>query len=89
MIKYSSGFKLAEEDLNLRGPGEFFGTAQHGILPLKAGNILRDVDLIEKAKISVTGLIANDPELKSNELSKLRAEILHQYSGRLKLLSIG
>jgi len=89
MIKYSSGFKIAEEDLSLRGPGEFFGTAQHGVLPLKAGNIVKDVELIEKAKQAAAGLISNDPELKSAELSPLRAGIIKQYSNRLELLKIG
>jgi ATP-dependent DNA helicase RecG len=89
MEKYSSGFKLAEEDLNLRGPGEFFGTAQHGILQLKAGNLIKDVELIEKAKQAAASLLAGDPELKSPELSHLRAEIIKQYANRLELLMIG
>lgn len=89
MQKYSSGFKVAEEDLDLRGPGEFFGTAQHGLLDLKAGNILKDFDLIESAKAVASDIINEDPELKDPVHSKLKAEVIRQYSNRLELLKIG
>jgi len=89
MLNNSSGFDVAEADLDLRGPGEFFGTAQHGLLDLKAGNIIRDAGLIEQAKSTAAGIVDKDPELKTREYSKLRTELIRKYSGRLDLLMVG
>ena len=50
MERVSSGFELAEEDLRLRGPGQFFGSMQHGIGDLKIANVLRDTDILMKAR---------------------------------------
>ena len=50
MERVSSGFELAEEDLRLRGPGQFFGSRQHGIGDLKIANVLRDTDILMKAR---------------------------------------
>jgi len=89
MLKYSSGFKIAEADLDLRGPGEFFGTAQHGLLDLKAGNLVRDFDIIEKAKTTAADILDKDPSLKDPEFSHLKAELIRHYSNRIELLKIG
>lgn len=64
MVKTSDGFKIAEEDLNIRGPGEFFGTRQSGMPDLKVANIIRDSDILTKARKEAFNLIENDPELK-------------------------
>ena len=72
-----------------RRRGEFFGMAQHGLLDLKAGHILKDFDLIESAKAVASDIINEDPELKHPVHSKLKAEVIRQYSNRLELLKIG
>ena len=63
MVSYSSGFKLAEIDLNLRGPGEIYGIKQSGIPDLKMAS-LTDSITIEKARIEAQKIIEEDPELK-------------------------
>jgi len=89
MLKYLSGFKVAEADLDLRGPGEFFGTAQHGLLVLKAGNIVKDIKIIEQAKLTASEITSADPDLKTPAFAKLKSAIIMQYSNRLDLLKIG
>lgn len=67
MEKYSSGFKLAEIDLELRGPGEIYGIRQSGIPDLKMAS-LTDVVTIEKARKSAEKIIDQDPLLKNYPL---------------------
>lgn len=68
------GFKLAEEDLRLRGPGEFFGTRQSGLPDLQLA-ILADLPLLEAARDQALRLIESDPQLSFPEHSALRAEV--------------
>ncbi|MCX5778087.1 MAG: ATP-dependent DNA helicase RecG [Elusimicrobia bacterium] len=89
MLTISSGFRLAEEDLSLRGPGEFFGTAQHGIPALKAGNLIHDIDIIQKARSAAESLSGGDPHLWASSNQPLKIALLSAYSGRLSLLNIG
>ena len=64
MIRTNNGFKIAEADLNIRGPGEFFGTRQSGIPNFKIANIIHDATLLETAKKEAELLIKADPVLK-------------------------
>lgn len=63
MVKTTDGFKIAEEDLNIRGPGEFFGTRQSGMPDLKVANLLRDAKILEIARKEAFSLIERDPTL--------------------------
>jgi ATP-dependent DNA helicase RecG len=67
----NDGFKLAEEDLRLRGPGEYFGTRQSGMPDLKVAQ-LTDVELIEEARSEALRLLDEDPELAWQEHDTLR-----------------
>ncbi|HLV10480.1 MAG TPA: ATP-dependent DNA helicase RecG [Halanaerobiales bacterium] len=60
MTETADGFKIAEEDLKIRGPGEFFGTRQHGIPDLKVANIFKDQKLIVQARKDARNIISND-----------------------------
>ena len=64
MVEISDGFKLAEEDLKLRGPGEFFGRHQHGLGDLKIANALEDTDLLLKAREAALITIENEENFK-------------------------
>lgn len=75
LCTYSSGFDLAEEDLKLRGPGEFFGARQAGLSDLRAADLIRDVRLLEAARSEAEALLEADPYLKSAENSLLRAAL--------------
>ncbi|MHB8170029.1 MAG: ATP-dependent DNA helicase RecG [Thermincolia bacterium] len=70
MVSTTDGFVIAEEDLELRGPGEFFGTRQSGLPDLKIANILRDVEVLEAAREEAFGLIGEDPGLDGYGLLK-------------------
>ena len=83
----TDGFRIAEEDLRLRGPGEFFGTRQSGLPDLRAANIIRDADLLEKARAEAFELIQQDPGLSRYPL--LRDLLRRKWQGRLGLISVG
>ncbi len=75
MEKTSDGFKIAEEDLRIRGPGELAGTKQSGLPDLHMSNLIRDADILEQSRIAAFEIISNDPDLVKIEHNKLR-EIL-------------
>ncbi len=74
MLKTADGFRIAEEDLAIRGPGEFFGTRQSGMPDLKIANIIRDAGLLEIARNEATAMVDRDPEMKHSPLLKARVE---------------
>ena len=65
MTKTGDGFKIAEEDLRLRGPGDFFGRRQHGLPVLKAADLSCDMALLRDARQAAEEVLAADPELRS------------------------
>lgn len=72
MQKYTDGFSLSEKDLELRGPGEFFGTRQHGMPDLKVANPIKDLAILERARKEAEELVKADPDLRAPELQPLR-----------------
>jgi len=75
------GFVIAEEDLKLRGPGEFFGTRQSGLPDLKIADIIKDVQTLQLARKEALKLLESDPELKNEENIRLREEISRRFMG--------
>ena len=63
MTASSDGFYIAEKDLELRGPGEFFGTRQHGLPELKLADLVRHIKILEEAKICAAMTLSEDPGL--------------------------
>ncbi len=63
MRRTNDGFVIAEKDLQLRGPGEFFGTRQHGLPPLKIANLYQDLQILEETTAAVRKLLKEDPSL--------------------------
>ena len=85
----NDGFRIAEEDLRLRGPGELLGTRQHGIPEFKAADLATDFELLEQARDDAADLIRQDPHLRQREHQTLHTALLRQYGPMLKLASIG
>ena len=75
MTSTTDGFKISETDLKLRGPGEFFGTRQHGLPSLRIANLYRDMDILKEAQKAAQDLIKRDPELKMEENIDLKREL--------------
>ena len=84
-----NGFKIADEDLKQRGYGDFFGKQQHGVPNFKLADIINDIDIIKKARLSAFELIKNDPHLRSPANRLLRDKFMTDYSERLKFIETG
>ena len=87
LTKSSDGFLIAEEDLRLRGPGEFAGTAQSGGDEMRFGDLIADIDVYRDAKLAAQRIIASDPELQHVEHSGLRELLRKQPSTRSLVVS--
>ena len=77
------GFKIAEADLEIRGPGEFLGTRQSGSLPFRMANLVRDKDWLLQARDRAINLLQTDPDLLKTEHRSLRA--YYEREGTLQL----
>jgi ATP-dependent DNA helicase RecG len=84
MESTGDGFKIAEEDLLIRGPGEFFGTRQAGLPDLKIASIIRDIAVLEAARKAAFALADADPYLEGYPL--LRERLQKKWMGRLELV---
>ena len=76
MEESNNGFYIAEEDLKIRGPGEIFGTRQHGLPDMKLADMVRHMDILTTARDEAKALIADDPGLKKIENKQLRQRII-------------
>ena len=75
LTESSDGFRIAEEDLKLRGPGDFFGSRQHGLPALKAADLSCDMPLLAEARDAAQALLQRDPTLSEGEHAPLRRRI--------------
>jgi ATP-dependent DNA helicase RecG len=75
MERTTDGFKIAEADLELRGPGEFLGTRQSGLPGFKMANLVRDVGILQDARQAAFELIRKDPDLKDPSNVYIREEL--------------
>ncbi|MFA5846319.1 MAG: ATP-dependent DNA helicase RecG [Thermodesulfovibrionales bacterium] len=87
MVRSNDGFRIAEEDLIIRGPGEFFGTRQAGMPDLKIANIIRDARLLEVARKEAFALIDKDAELKT--FPELKGHVEKFWRGKIELFKTG
>lgn len=82
MTETNDGFKIAEKDLEIRGPGEFFGVRQHGLPDLKLANIFEDIDVLKSAQKAVEKFINNDVTFKGHE--KMKVELIERFKDKLE-----
>ena len=87
MVSTSNGFHIAETDLKLRGPGEFFGTRQHGLLGFNVANPLRDRELLELARLEAFAIVQD--ESAAMELKELLARLGSGWRQRYRLAEVG
>jgi ATP-dependent DNA helicase RecG len=87
--KTSDGFELAEIDFRLRGPGDLFGTRQHGLPPLLIADLRRDHAVVEEARRDAQQLIESDPELANAAFARLRRMVFRRYGEALDLGDVG
>ena len=85
----SDGFKLAEVDFALRGPGELFGTQQHGLPPFHIANLARDREVLLEVRPIATDMVRNDPGLALPQHAKIRKQVLTRYGKVLELGDVG
>jgi len=85
----TDGFELAELDLKLRGPGDLFGTRQHGLPPLRIADLTRDGAVLAEARRDAQSLVAADPELSSPQWQALKRMLLNRYGKVLDLVEVG
>ncbi len=85
----TDGFELAELDFQLRGPGDLFGTQQHGLPPLRIADLNRDRELLEEARREAQLLIAADPGLKHADHARLRRQMFTRYGKALDISDVG
>jgi ATP-dependent DNA helicase RecG len=89
MEKTTDGFKIAEEDLTLRGPGEFFGIRQSGLPDFRVAHIIRDTPILIEARKEAFRLIQEDPELVHPSHAGVRDILTKRWKGRMELAAIG
>jgi ATP-dependent DNA helicase RecG len=89
LVKYNDGFKIAEQDLKIRGPGEYFGTRQHGLTGLRIGNPLTQMQLLKKAKEETVRLLNSDPKLESRPNLGLKEKLLQRFPEYEKMILVG
>lgn len=86
MSRTTDGFIIAEKDLELRGPGEFFGLEQSGMPNFRFANLLRDQDILNLAREDAFNIIAADPDLQNPENSLLKKVYQQQYTKKEELI---
>ena len=85
MCQTTDGFEIAEQDLELRGPGEIFGTRQHGLPELHISDLVRHSDVLEKAKDAAKSVIDTDPALTLPENRELKRRVEKMFGEDVKL----
>lgn len=89
MLATNDGFEIAEEDLKLRGPGEFFGTAQHGLPAFKIADLVSDNHLLPQTLTAVKTVLSSDPDLTHPENQKLKKYVQATYRQKIVLSRVG
>lgn len=87
MVESNDGFRIAEIDMKLRGPGEFFGTKQSGLPALQIGSIVRDADILEIARSEASGFVSHPPS--EEELRRAVQFIRDHWQRRYGLVQVG
>ena len=88
MIKYSDGFRIAEEDLKIRGPGEYFGSRQHGLTSLRIADPLSQMQLLKRAREEAIKIVKDDGKLETRQNILLKEKLLQRFPEYEKLMLV-
>ena len=75
MTQTNDGFKISEEDLRLRGPGDFFGSRQHGLPEMNIADLCTDVNVLNSAQSAAQDILKADPELSLPQHASLKTAV--------------
>ncbi|MDD5492935.1 MAG: DNA helicase RecG, partial [bacterium] len=89
MLETNDGFKIAERDLQIRGPGEFFGVRQHGLPEFKIADVVHDFALLSHAREMAFALVREDPYLRQERCAALKNFMRDAYGNSLALIQVG
>ena len=89
MEKVVNGFKISDEDLKLRGPGEFYGKKQHGYIKTKLANFNTDKDIVFETKEFANSIVKKDSELNMEPNEPIRVEFMTNFGHMLDFINIG
>jgi ATP-dependent DNA helicase RecG len=89
MEETDDGFRIAEEDLAIRGPGELLGTRQSGVPDFRVASLARDAKVLSEAREDAFALVREDPELSRPEHGQIREVLLQRWGKRLRLARVG
>ncbi|MGB9696231.1 MAG: ATP-dependent DNA helicase RecG [Ignavibacteria bacterium] len=84
----NNGFLIAEKDMEIRGPGEFFGTRQSGVVSFSVTDLNRDKDILEKARSLAFHIVEKDPNLLDTEHKTIREYFVRNYKDAIKYINI-
>ena len=88
LCETTDGFRIAEEDMEIRGPGEFFGIRQSGILSFSCTDLTRDKDVLELSRKIAFGIVEKDPQLRNEENKVIRKTFVKDYKDSLYLMEV-
>ena len=88
-VQSTDGFALAETDLKIRGPGDIFGTKQHGLPPLRIANLLFDGDILQEARRDAQEFVKSDPGLALEQHALLKRMMMVRYGKAFELGDVG
>jgi len=89
MVRTQNGFEIAELDLELRGPGEFFGTRQAGMPSLRLANLVRDRELLELAKTEAARVVEHPEEISQEDYQRMMRHLTNHWQRRYGLVEVG
>lgn len=89
MVETNDGFRIAEADLEIRGPGDFLGTRQAGLPDFRVASLLKDIRILENARNEAFQYVKDTNQLSSKEAEPVKNELRRRWGGRLELAAIG